>query len=368
MMKILYTESSPNMGGQEMQALTQMQAFREQGHAVVLACRKYSKISFNAERLGIPVCYIPFRNSLHLPSVYRLLQFMHRFSPDMVICHSGHDSNTVGIARLVLSVTRRPPRVIRQKTYLTGKIKPFSLNYLNDVLIVPGHDIRDRLVQAGCSSEKITVIAPGFNFKRMCREAEGPLPAHIRSWLKLSGDAPVIVQVGMLRPEKGHDFMLKVLAQLKVKGRAFRYLIVGSGSPEAERAIGAEITALKLWDRVYMTGSVYPVMPVYRQADLVVMPSRKETFGMVVVEASSLGVPVFASQVGGLPDIIRHGVSGILLPVDSPDEWRAAMCDFLDNPDCYRRLAVRARVDVEARFTIHRVVADIVALGKGLSG
>ncbi|EFR4410624.1 glycosyltransferase family 4 protein, partial [Salmonella enterica] len=115
-------------------------------------------------------------------------------------------------------------------------------------------------------------------------------------------------------------------------------------------------------------GSVYPVMPVYRQADLVVMPSRKETFGMVVVEASSLGVPVFASQVGGLPDIIRHQESGILLPVDNPDEWRAAMCDFLDNPDCYRRLAVRARVDVEARFTIHRVVADIVALGKGLSG
>lgn len=362
MMKILYTESSPNMGGQEMQALSQMQAFREQGHTVVLACRRDSKISFNAERLGIPVCYIPFRNSLHFPSVYRLLQFMLLFSPDIAICHSGHDSNIVGIARLLLSFIRRSPRVIRQKTYLTGKIKPFSLNHLNDALIVPGYDIQDQLVQAGCRPEKITVIAPGFNFKRMNREAEIPLPSHIRSWLKLSGNAPVIAQVGMLRPEKGHVFMLKVLAQLKGEGRLFRYLIVGGGSPEAKRAVGAEITALKLWDRVYMTGAVYPVMPVYRRADLVVIPSRKESFGMVAVEASSLAVPVFASQVGGLPDIIRHGVTGTLLPVDSPERWQAAVCDFLDNPGCYRGLAERAREDVERHFGIHRVVDDILSL------
>lgn len=361
-MNILYTESSLNMGGQEMQALRQMQEFKEQGYTVMLVCRKNSKISFNAERLGIPVSYITFRNSLHLPSIYHMLQFMLRFSPDIVICHSGHDSDIVGIARLVISTLHRPPRVIRQKTYLTGKIKSFSLNYLNDVLIVPAPDIRDQLVQAGCRSEKITVIAPGFNFKLMYRESQGPLPSHIGSWLKLSGSTPVIVQVGMLRPEKAHDFMLNVLAQLKEEGQAFRYLIVGSGKPEAEHAIANRIIALNLRDRVYMTGAVYPVMPVYQHADLVVMPSRNESFGMVVVEASLLGVPVFASQVGGIPDIIRHQVSGTLLPVDNLDTWKAALCDFLNNPGRYKRLAERAREDVERRFDIQRVVKDILSL------
>ncbi|EOK2327542.1 glycosyltransferase, partial [Escherichia coli] len=93
-MKILYTESSPNIGGQELQALAQMAAMQRAGHSVMLACRENSRIAAEAVRQQTAVTYIPFRNSLHFSSVWRLRRLVLAFRPDMVVCHSGHDSNT----------------------------------------------------------------------------------------------------------------------------------------------------------------------------------------------------------------------------------------------------------------------------------
>ena len=73
-MKILFTESSPDIGGQELQALAQMTALQKQGHSVLLACREKSKIAHEARTIGHDVTFIPFRNSLLLPSIIRLRQ------------------------------------------------------------------------------------------------------------------------------------------------------------------------------------------------------------------------------------------------------------------------------------------------------
>ncbi|ECZ5471661.1 glycosyltransferase family 4 protein [Salmonella enterica subsp. houtenae serovar 44:z36,[z38]:-] len=361
-MNILYTESSPNMGGQEIQAISQMKALISKGHSITLACKKGSKISFLAENSGIKISYISFRNSIDLFSVFKLLKIVYRFLPDIIVCHSGHDSNIVGIVRLLLFISQRRPLVVRQKTYTTNKMKSFSLNYMNDVVIVPGNEIKEKLVNSGCRENKIKILPPGFDFKKMRREFNLDLPAHIKSWLKNSGNDPVIIQVGMLRPEKSHDFMLQVLEQLKHEGKGFRYLIIGGGKAEIRKVLQHQIIDKNLWDRVYMAGEVYPIMPVYRYADLVVVPSRNESFGMTAVEASSVGVPVFASRVGGLPDIIRNDISGTLLPVDNKSLWVSALCDFLNKPDFYKRLAKQAETDVEKHFDIQNVVMNILYL------
>ncbi|MFO6426178.1 hypothetical protein ACLBOM_08480 [Escherichia coli] len=68
----------------------------------MLACREHSRISAEAHRYGIPVVHIPFRNSLHPPSVLALRRLIVTFRPEMVVCHSGHDGNIVGITRRIL--------------------------------------------------------------------------------------------------------------------------------------------------------------------------------------------------------------------------------------------------------------------------
>ncbi|EDQ6089728.1 TPA: glycosyltransferase family 4 protein [Salmonella enterica] len=358
-MNILFTESSPNIGGQELQALAQMDALRRKGHCVLLACRDKSKIASEARRRKIEVIFVPFRNSLHIPSILKLFRIMRDFRPHLVICHSGHDSNIVGLTRLFIWRIRF--RIIRQKTYLTRKTKSFSLNYFCDEVIVPGTSMRKHLIQEGVRT-RITIVPPGFYFQKLREDSRVSLPLHVQTWLASGRDEPVIVQVGMLRPEKGHEFMLKLLSSLKQEGREFRWLIVGGGCPESEARLQSQVDNLGMHNNVLIAGNVFPASPVYQIASLLVMPSENESFGMVLAEASAFSVPVLASQVGGIPDVIQHNRTGTLLPVGDASAWIHALNDFFNYPERFYQMACQARVDVENRFDINRTVLKILAL------
>ncbi|HCP5925652.1 TPA: glycosyltransferase [Escherichia coli] len=157
--------------------------------------------------------------------------------------------------------------------------------------------LKHSLEQDGCE-RAIRFIPPGFAFERLYQEFALPLPAHVQHWLNARDGVPVIVQAGMLRPEKGHDFMLDILSKLKLEGYRFRWLIAGAGRPEEEEKLRTEIVRKGMEGNVLMCGKLVPLAPVWRAASLMVMPSRKKPFGMVVVEASASGVPVIASDVG----------------------------------------------------------------------
>ncbi|TQO04876.1 UNVERIFIED_ORG: glycosyltransferase involved in cell wall biosynthesis [Citrobacter freundii] len=353
MMNILYTESSPNIGGQGLQAIAQM-----------LACRENSGIAQKAVMHDIRVTHIPFRNSLHLPSIFALRRLIVAFRPDIVVCHSGHDSNITGLARGLLCGRLGRFGIVRQKTYLTAGMKMFSLNNMCDVVAVPSAEMRARLIQNSNCRQPVAVVPPGTDFARLRREAEMALPQHIEVWLKSRAPAPVIVQTAMIRPEKGHDFMLRVLHRLKQQGRHFYWLIAGSGRQEDEARLRADIQALGMEDCVLMCGLLSPVAPLYRVASLMVLPSRNEAFGMAIVEAAASGVPVMASFVGGIPSVIQNGLNGTLLPPDDEAAWVDALKLFFSVPEYACSMALQAQNDMESRYSISGTAERLLTLGK----
>ncbi len=360
-MNILYTESSSNIGGQEMQSIAQMRALQRLGHQVMLACREHSRISAEARRYGIQVVHISFRNSLHIPSVLALRRLTVTFRPNIVVCHSGHDSNITGLARASLPGRTRRFCIIRQKTYLTRKVRMFSLNYMCDVVVVPSGDMGSRLLSRRCL--RPVVVPPGTDFSALRQQSGEALPANIDAWLKDREPAPVIVQVAMIRPEKGHHFMLSVLHRLKQEGLRFYWLIVGSGNKEEEERLLAGIKQMGMEDCVLMCGLLSPVAPVYRIASLMVMPSRNESFGMVIAEAAACGTPVMASRVGGIPQVIQDGRNGVLLPPDDCEAWINALKAFFSAPEDAQTMAMQARRDVVSRYSIDSTVTELVIQG-----
>lgn len=361
-MNVLYTESSSNIGGQELQAVAQMIALIKAGHRVMLACREHSRISAEARRYDIPVVHISFRNSLHLPSVLALRRLIVAFRPEMVVCHSGHDSNIVGITRRILFGGSSHFVIFRQKTYMTRNMKMFSLNHMCDVVVVPSEEMRSCLIHKMCR-QSVVVVPPGMNLTDLRKQADEALPEHINAWLKKRIPAPVIVQVGMIRPEKGHHFMLEVLHHLKQRGVRFYWLIVGGGHREEEARLRAEIEYMGMDDCVLMCGLLSPVAPVYGIASLMVMPSRNEAFGMALVEATVCGVPVMASHVGGIPSVIHHGYSGTLLPPDDRIAWENALMSFFDAPESVQAMVLRGQEEMDTRYSIDSTVRVLMTLG-----
>jgi glycosyltransferase involved in cell wall biosynthesis len=163
-----------------------------------------------------------------------------------------------------------------------------------------------------------------------------------------------------LRPEKGIDVLLKALVHLKRLGRNLSLRIAGDGPClEEYRALAAE----EGLDRVEFLGKRNDIPDIFRSARIAVMPSVwPEAFGYAAIEAMACARPVIASDVGGLPEVVDHGNTGLLVPPGDPKALADAIKALLDDPQRRHQMAAAARLRVEKLFTLHRQVQQLLLL------
>ena len=192
-----------------------------------------------------------------------------------------------------------------------------------------------------------------------------------RLWTGLSG-GPIALFAGRIQPLKGVDIAISALVHVNKSHRALELVVIGgpSGSQgEAEMQRLAELAvSLGVADRVHFIPPVArdQLAVFYQAADAVIMPSRSESFGLVAAEAQSCGVPVIAAAVGGLPFIIEHEVSGLLVEGHDPVDYANALDRVLGDPVFANDLAAGA-VENSARFSWETTVSRLLELYAGIS-
>ncbi|MGI8925433.1 MAG: glycosyltransferase [Tepidiformaceae bacterium] len=187
--------------------------------------------------------------------------------------------------------------------------------------------------------------------------------AESRAALGLHPTAPVLLWVGRLEKLKGVDILIRAIAQLDDPNVTL--LIVG-GDAHAEplRAeLQAQAASLEIADRVRFIGAVaHDLLPAYYSAaDVCVVPSYYESFGLVAVEAMACGTPVVASRVGGLVSTVEDGVTGYLIPWRCPEPFAEKLEVLLGNPELRANFSRAARRSVE-RFRWRKVALQVGAL------
>ncbi|MBM2885340.1 glycosyltransferase family 4 protein [Chromobacterium phragmitis] len=354
---ILFTESSPNVGGQELQLMQQMACLEKIGYRTILACRQGSNVESVARRKGLSLLPLKFRNSAHLPTIAALWRWMRVNRPVLAICHSGHDSNNLAVAARMLC---KRPFLLRSKTYLSGPPSAWTYNWMVDATMLPSDCLRQSMLQnPAIHPGKLHVVYPGIDFAELDENMAKPLPKAVEAWLA-AGEGAVLAHAAMLRGEKGHMTLLAALHALRERWPNVRYVIAGEGG-ERERIV-AEIERLGLQSRVLLAGMVSPVAALLARADLVVMPSSYEPLGMSQIEALGLGVPVVVSRTGGIPETVRDGETGLLAAPGDIDAWARALDQALSDPERMRRMAQAGRADVRARFAPEHNLRSILEL------
>lgn len=209
--------------------------------------------------------------------------------------------------------------------------------------------LKDETIKAfGCSNNRIDVI-PNFVdpviFDR-ARHGEG---LH----LELGGGKPVLMHISNFRPVKRVRDVVRVFA--KVRQRVPCVLVMVGDGPD-RGAAEEEARNLGVAAEVRFLGKIDAVAPLLAAADVYVFPSESESFGLSALEALASGVPVVGARVGGVPDVVRDGITGALLPLGDVDGMAEATVRFLD-PVRWAEASRAAQDDAHARFA----TADVVA-------
>ncbi|MFH1977712.1 MAG: N-acetyl-alpha-D-glucosaminyl L-malate synthase BshA [Candidatus Aenigmatarchaeota archaeon] len=167
----------------------------------------------------------------------------------------------------------------------------------------------------------------------------------IRRELGIPEGATVFYHVSNLRPVKNPNLLIDSMSYLvNENSRTDAYMVIIGDGPD-KQALQDRARGLNLGDHVIFTGSINRVeIPKYTQAgDALVLPSAQESFGLVNLEAMHTGKPVIASNVGGIPEVVANGESGLLFDIKDPRELVKHMETLLDNPDLRHRLGERGK-------------------------
>jgi glycosyltransferase involved in cell wall biosynthesis len=198
-----------------------------------------------------------------------------------------------------------------------------------------------QLRQEGVAADRIHVIPNGIEIVRYdARRGVRPVTT--------------IVTVANLRREKAHEVLLHAAARLAPRYRALRYLVVGDGPRREE--LTTLTTSLGLDAQVTFVGHREDVPAILAQADLFVLPSRSEAFPNGAMEAMAAGLPVIASRVGGLLDLIEDGRTGILVPPSEPADLAAAIEQLVIDPERAFALGSAARDELARHYSFERMV------------
>ncbi len=230
----------------------------------------------------------------------------------------------------------------------------------SDGLTAVSHFLRDATVSAfGCTGDRIEVI-PNFVDPAVYDRTRYP-----GSRGAFGDGRPVLMHISNFRPVKRVADVIRVLARVNAELPCV-LVMVGDGPDRvvAER----EASRLGVQDQVMFLGKIESVAPLLASADLYLLPTDRESFGLSALEALATGTPVIGADAGGLPEVVRNGVTGALCAVGDVEAMAAAALAILRDRDRWHAMSRAAAADARERFALDDVVAHYerfydVALG-----
>ncbi|HEY8188551.1 MAG TPA: glycosyltransferase family 4 protein [Pyrinomonadaceae bacterium] len=267
----------------------------------------------------------------------------------------------------------KPPVVVR------GHGNALSIKRVSGKRVAWGDRLGRRLQLAGMRRANAITAVSKFQARELGKDLSLPeaaihvIPNPISPMLlkraleqpRVEPAKPVVLYTGRIELNKGSLELLRSVNQVASRFPDVEYVMAGGRHNSIDdhslaSALGKNATR----DHVRLLGHVpwQQLADSYRRASVFVMPSYYETFGISVIEAMAFGLPVVATNVGGLPEVVEDGVTGILVPPGNADALADAIVQLLRDPDLRARLGHAGRERVRSEFTIDRVVSQTLAV------
>lgn len=261
---------------------------------------------------------------------------------------------------LFVSRWARVPCVCHVRELIASKkIRQYRL-VSSDGMIAVAEAVSRGLISGGIPPDRVTVIHSGIELHQAPPDAETLV---LRERLGISPRDPVLGIVAHILPHKGYDDLVQGLALLQEKLPNVKCLIVGSAPRERYLQRLLQLAErLSVRDRLIVVGFQEDVVPFLHAMDVFVLPSRTEGLPITILEAMAAGKPVVATAVGGIPEVIRDGETGLLIPPCDPGRLAECVIQLLEAPTLAKTMGDAGRAWVERTFPLEQEAKQTCAL------
>ena len=357
-MRILHVEGGRHLYGGAYQVLHLLRGLHARGHDNLLACPRGCPLAEAAQPVAT-VYGMTMRGDLDVAMVVRLRRLIRASRPDLVHLHSRIGADVMG------GIAARLGGVPVIHTRRVDNPEPrwmVALKYrLYDRVVAISEGIGQVLLAEGLPADKLRVVRSAVDSETYALPCERTV---IATRLGVPEDGLLIGVVAQLIARKGHGDLLDALPPLMDRYPSLRVLFFGKG-PLAE-GLQARIEQLGLPGRVQLAGFRTDLAELLPCQDLVVHPARMEGLGVSLLQAACAGVPIVASRAGGIPEAVRDGENGLLVPPGDVTALREAIDTLLSDPARRRMLGARGQALMAREFSIDAMVEGNIAVYREL--
>jgi glycosyltransferase involved in cell wall biosynthesis len=349
----LHIDTARTWRGGQNQVLVTVLGLRSLGHRAMLVAHPNGELRARASE-GLELLPLAPVTEMDLSAAWRLARAIKQLQPDVV---HAHDPHGVAMAALALSMSTEavtPPLLASRR--VDFRIRGNSLSRWKyrqvDCFICASEAVRQMLVADGVPEERTVTVHEGIDLGRVA----SAVPAKIHEELWLPHGAPLVGNVGALVPHKGQKHLIEAAALVVRQVPDARFVIAGEG--ELRQSLEHQIKHLSLEKHVLLAGFRPDILSVHKAFDIFVMSSVTEGLGTSILDAMASGRPVVGTTAGGIPEVVRDGETGILVPPRDHDAMAAAIVRLLKDEPLRKRMGAAGLSLANARFSAERMVQE----------
>lgn len=337
-LRIGHVDTGLTLRGGQRQLLLLAHGLRERGHSQLIVCPEKSELCARASAEGFQVLALPQQDYRHLRGIRQLRRRLHQDGLMLLHAHDGVGQTVAWLASLGTGVRRIASRRV---TYLPKRRLDYHLKYKYtcDAVIAVSKFVGHILEDTGIPPSMIKVIPDGIEIPDRLPDAATRLDTRAK-W-RVSEREFVVGQLASFSPEKGLDIAIAA------------FDILSNKLPHAKLVLGGDISAADLATsnlaaavgsgQVLLAGYQEDLFHFFSGLDLYIMPSRSEGLGSAALMAMAHGIPLIATRVGGLTEIVEDTKTGWLVAPESPETLASAIVAAASNPSRLKELGAGAR-------------------------
>lgn len=352
-LNILYIIWSLGLGGAERVVINLAKGLDKNRFKPIVCCLNDKGIfAEELEREGIKVIALNKKQGLDFGVIAKIIEVIKENKIDIVHTHLW-GANFWG--RIAARLAKTPAIFTTEHNEDIWKSGAhfFFDKYLSgwtDKIIAVSNSVKEFYVSKGILSEKIEVIYNGVKINKPSAVSYQSL---VKEKFDIKEDETVLAVIGRLVPQKGHKYLFEALSSLN-DGYKLKLLVVGDG-PEKERLLETQ-ERLGLEGKIIFTGLRTDVPRLFGVIDILVMPSLREGFPIVALEAMAQGVPVVATDVGGNKELVINNETGLLVPVEDSNGLAEALVRLFRDKDKRKQMGFLAKGRVEKYFSLEKML------------